>query len=34
VVGFVLRQGRKNLAAARRYYNAYPLEALNLILHR
>jgi predicted transposase YbfD/YdcC len=34
VVGLVLRQGRKNLAAARRYYNAYPLEALNLILHR
>jgi len=34
VVGLVLWQGSKNLAAARRHYNAYPLEALNLILRR
>lgn len=34
IIGMVLRQGIKNLAAARRSYNAYPLEALNLILRR
>lgn len=34
VIGLVLRQGIKNLAAARRSYNANPLEALNLILRR
>jgi predicted transposase YbfD/YdcC len=34
IVGLVLRQGRKNLAEARRHYGAYPLEGLNLILRR
>lgn len=34
IVGLGLRQGGKNLAAARRHYDAYPLEALKLILRR
>ena len=34
VIGLVLRQGLKNLPDARRRYNAYPQEALNLILRR
>jgi predicted transposase YbfD/YdcC len=34
IIGLVLRQGTRNLAEARRIYNAYPLEALNLILRR
>jgi predicted transposase YbfD/YdcC len=34
IIGLVLKQGIKNLAAARRSYSAYPLEALNLILRR
>jgi predicted transposase YbfD/YdcC len=34
IIGLVLRQGRRNLAEARRRYSAYPLEALNLILRR
>jgi predicted transposase YbfD/YdcC len=34
IIGLVLRQGINNLAAARRSYSAYPLEALNLILRR
>jgi predicted transposase YbfD/YdcC len=34
IIGLVLRQGRRNLAEARRIYSAYPLEALNLILRR
>lgn len=34
IIGLVLRQGKRNLAEARRRYSAYPLEALNLILRR
>jgi predicted transposase YbfD/YdcC len=34
VIGLVLRQGQKNLPDARRHYDARPLEALKLILHR
>jgi predicted transposase YbfD/YdcC len=34
IIGLVLREGRGNLAEARRRYSAYPLEALNLILRR
>ncbi len=34
IVGLVIRQGKKNLAEARRRYSAYPLEALNLVLRR
>jgi predicted transposase YbfD/YdcC len=34
IIGLVLRQGKRNLAEARRIYSAYPLEALNLILRR
>jgi predicted transposase YbfD/YdcC len=34
IIGMVMRQGIKNLAAARRSYNAHPHEALNLILRR
>lgn len=34
IIGLVLRQGKKNLAEARRRYSAYPIEALNLILRR
>lgn len=34
IIGLVLRRGISNLAAARRNYSAYPLEALNFILRR
>jgi predicted transposase YbfD/YdcC len=34
VIGIVMREGIKNLAAARRRYSAYPFEALNFILRR
>lgn len=32
VIGLILRQGLRNVAKARRRYDAYPLEALNLLL--
>jgi predicted transposase YbfD/YdcC len=34
IIGLVTREGKSNLAAARRRYSAYPFEALNLILRR
>jgi len=34
IIGLVMREGTRNLAAARRRFNAYPFEALNLILRR